>query len=138
MTPSLWWFSGIGATCFFVGLVWCYRAAWKDADQESRMWERRARAAGWMPSISEAKAHALMSDLFPGKFMRPLGARPREDAASLSTQADVSRLREWREHRATKGIDHHTRHFAEGAVASEWATEVMQLCVGPLEIEGGE
>jgi hypothetical protein len=131
MTPSLWWFSGIGAACFFVGLVWCYRAAWKSADQESRMWERRARAAGWRPTITPKIADRIMGDLFP----RPMGARPMEDAASFSTARDVATLREWREHRAVKGIDHHTRHFAEGVTDSECAREILQFTVGGYEVE---
>lgn len=100
-------------------------------------WEARANhwfgvAMRGKPMLTEPQARRVIRDLFP----RPMGARPREDALSLSTEQDVLRLRDWREHRALNSRDHTTRHHAEGSVPSEWATEVMQLCVGPLEVEG--
>jgi hypothetical protein len=127
MTPSLWWFSGMAV---LVCVAAIYRWAWKGADRDARTWERRAWAAGYCPKVPASRAPAILREIF-----RPLGARPREDAASLSTQADVSRLREWREHRATKGIDHHTRHFAEGVTDSECAREILQFTVGGWEID---
>lgn len=131
MIPSLLVLCGL---CLAGALL--YRWAYLDAVSVGKMWERRARAAGWLPQISETQARTLMADLFPSRFARPMGARPREDALSLSTAADVQRLRAWRQRRAVTSRDHLTKHFAEGVTGSEWATEVMHLCVGPLEVEG--
>lgn len=55
-----------------IGVAVLYRGAYIDATSDAKMWERRARAAGWMPSISETQARKLMADLFPnGKFAQP-------------------------------------------------------------------
>lgn len=123
MSSPLLWSLGLGlGVCLTMALL--YRSAWKDAEQEARAWERRARAAGWCPPISPDIATRIMADIF-----------------APSTVRDVAREREWRERRALQGIDHHTRHFAEGVTASEWARECMTFCIGGVEVireEDGE
>lgn len=146
MTPSLW----LGAAALvLVFFATAYRWAWQKEYALAKQWERRARAAGWCPVITPQIATRIMGDLFgkpvyenplldtslPPTFAKPLGARGWDDAASLSAEADVSRLREWRKHRALRGIDHHTRHYAEGTIPSEWAREVMVFCNGGLEVD---
>ncbi len=103
-------------------VAWGYR-------RQAFKWRARSQhwfevAMGSKPAISEDGAAKLMRDLFP----RPLDAVP-------STALDVVRQREWRERRALYSRDHYTTHFAEGAVASEWATEVLMLTVGTGEVD---
>jgi hypothetical protein len=48
---SLWWFSGL--VVLGLGVIGLYRGAWILADREAAMWKRRAKAAGWCPSLAD-------------------------------------------------------------------------------------
>ena len=81
--------------------------------------------------LTNAQAEHLMGDLFP----RPMGAP--------SIVEDVQRLREWREHRALRGVDHRWLHAVEDlpneqAFDAIAADQILSFCVGGYEIEGGE
>lgn len=53
-----------------------------------------------------------------------------------STRRDVEREREYREHWALHSPDHTRLHWCDATNDSEAATEIMQFCVGGLEVEG--
>lgn len=125
---------GVAIVCALAAVIAFHDAGDAEAKSQAwasdaRLWCQRAFDAGWSPRIEDP--HRVLREIF-----RPMGARPVEDRLSLSTEQDVAALRAWRARRAILSSDHRTRHFAEGDVPSAWATEVMHLCVGPLEVEG--
>lgn len=121
MTPS-GLFAGLAGTLLLIAVL-LYRAAWMMEREDAKRWERRARAAGWHPEITPQIADRIMSNLFP----RPMGAP--------SVVKEVERLREYREHRALRGIDHHRRHEVAATCDSEAAREILTRTCGGLEVD---